>query len=148
MATTYSVSPTNFRTVTQQCAECLDIEVGKPGLFSNGITIRVAKRPSGLFQLFVQIGLTLPTGHVEDFALHYACSGKSSIIQLNLIQVIGPDGTTVIWETQAPQTGSGVYSPHLDRPIPFTGSLDFTVGLGFADLKDTIQIGALTFTVD
>jgi hypothetical protein len=144
MEATYTVSPTNFKIVNERVAKGLNIAVGKDGIFSNGITL-TPRDLSTDYQKYVQIGLTLPQGALESLTLNYACSGHSFITQINLIEATSAGNSRILWYTQNALTGSGQFSPTINSA--FNGSLDFTVGVVFREMSESIKIGSLSFKV-
>ncbi len=144
MGTIYTVSPTNFQIVSAEVAGGLSMTVGQSGRFSNGITL-APKTLDSSFQRYVQIGLTLPQGTLENFSLNYACSGSSFITQINVLQVTSAGNSSMLWFTQNALSGSGVFAP--DVSAGFTGSLDLTVGVVFRSMNETIEIGGLSFAI-
>ena len=143
-AATYAISPTNFMIVSERVRRGLDISVGRPGSFSNGIVL-TPKDLGTDYQKYVQIGLTLPTGTISGLSLNYSCEGTSFITQINLLEVTAAGNSRRIWYTQQAQRGTGRFSPAVNQS--FSGSLDLTVGVVFRTMAERIQIGALTFTV-
>jgi hypothetical protein len=143
--TTYTVSPTNFKIVSERVRQGLDIAVGgQPGRFGNGIVL-TPKDLDTNYQKYAQIGLVLPVGKIKKLSLNYACEGESFITQINLIEVRDAGESHLLWVTQEKLTGTGRFSPEINRD--FEGSLDLTVGVVFRRMDEKIQIGALGFTI-
>jgi hypothetical protein len=144
-ATTYTISPTNFKIVSERVRQGLDMAIGgQPGTFANGIVLK-PKDLDTSYQKYIQIGLTLPLGRINRFSLNYACAGESFITQINLIEVNAAGESRFVWDTQEKQVGRGRFSPEINRD--YAGSLDLTVGVVFRNMGEVIQIGALTFTI-
>jgi len=150
MATTYTVSPTNFQIVSPQVADHLQIIVGQPGVYSSGITLKPQNGLNNAIALFVQMGLTLPTGKLTNVSFNYAAhpaAGSQAGSALRFItQTIQAGSSSPLWSDGTNLTGSGT-SSH-DASLSFAGSLDFILQVYFNNMNDSFQVGQISFTVE